>query len=1259
MVNHYSEFLKSRSKFPESSSTEGTSQEKDGKGEKKKVNANIWKINPSFNDINSLRTNLQASFVVGMDLFYGIFLYFLWGNWALSFGLSFLIMGFFVLVFHHNFFRLQHLFQYRSYDPFKDLIFWQSKQDPSVLFLTNQRDLITTGVRMFQVTVLPENVHATLESFVKGLSKDKIPYTYQVLQAPIKEGKQIESHSYEYLIYFAIYYDVSGKLTYTKLIKLIDTLQTFTHQFKHNLTSNFHHFKVPPLLGIELIDAFRSSLLRKSIPFSSMEVVDPKTRDSIISLVSRVLVILFLIISTDVILGSFSYPMILRLGVNGLLTGMLISLWWRNIFHLVRIKKKIFLKDITYLNPFADISFFRMIRFPETLFYRTEHRTVGGIKMLNLKFVHTPAYGFPTKFYHALVEAKMPYTITSLSTPLMFYRFSKEGKKELQPTIRQQLNTYLTNEIDAENWLLMRSGIWKTILTLSTNYFCTEESFHKEELLSIEMELCMRLDVLKNAFKTYYFGFETDLLQKNKLEAGLLCELCKIKSYRLNGTHLTYVLMQGTTLVSLTLIADEFKKGIETRIAAEFNTPLQLKNDVILGYTLNTEFLKQEIPFGFTLRQLHHLLITNGTVASRENLAMKMVMELIKLDEPSLIFDFTGNWSKLLRLFKDSQYEKKFWYFKLARTFEIDPLYSEIPFDEDNVSYLDYMFDVYAMCFKKDERTMEMFANTIQRNASQGHSVSTVNLDLISRPDWQKSPITNTVLNFFSEFTQQEETFFHSTEKRDQKGLHPHEFVTNDKTIILDLSQSRDFQKQCFFSFIILAKILHYLSKEQKYTPKFLFIPHLDIIFDGFYLDKNIRYGKIDKFLNSLLQKGFGLVLSCNQAHYLHPNVFNYLENVVTFKATDTRDIAVLKNQMGLEQLHGVGYYSRSRNEPYQTRYLMAMKPNEALVKRSDLYQPFPIEVMDNDLKETTPFSWDEIVSYMNTQGFDLEYTERKILERAKKTLLEKDFGDYALLVPEIIHLLESLKTVDQIGNLYANRVKDELKKAIYPKLSKITKDKKRIKEMRDEIFSLLLQQHYLAENHPKKASGSESIRTSYSVGQKFEEALDDYYTTRRNALTDVEFGVVSQESNLDNNLAENSKIQQQQEQRVKEALAKVMGDTLQWDLYQMFKYQARKDFRVCLQIAVNFLPRFLDTLYHHYYQPQYLLTSKDIETFIDFLSKQERFPFTKDQLKAFITEAKKISLEEESLERLCDIWYKKCADIETKVKNYVYTSGE
>lgn len=1231
----------------------------------------VWQINPSYKDITRKHSIIKTGFLFFLGFFYFISIYIISRKMGISIISAGLIIIIFILIFHEKFFSLKFLFQFRNLKLFSGFLFWQCDDDPSIVFYTNYKDLITIGLRIFSIQVVPENIHANLNQFIKALGHTKVPFTYQITQKPLFDSFKPEnrhcninsSKSYEIKIYFAIYYDIEGNISYNKLLGLLDKLNTYTNIIKSDFVANFHHFKISMLSGKELINGLRASFLRCEIPVKSENSqLNSKKRDRI-RLYIKALFSLFILISIDMLLSFLKFAALFRILSSLIILGMLIYIWGKDLLFRY-IKKKFFkINGIEIIDPFSDLSFFRVLRIPDTVFFQTSKNEIGGFKMLNLKYLIPPPICFPSKYYISLMKEQIPFTTTVISSPMHYYYFDKEGYKYLKQKEQRKLMRIVKNSEQEENWLLFRSGIWKTILVLSTSSHSIISSFNIEKIYELESQLQYRISTMRNAFEQNFYNFKLEALSKNKLISGILSEILKNRYIFDNGTHLNYLLFQGRELLNLIQIADEFKKGIQTRIAAEFNSPLQLENLINIGNTINTEFLEEEIPVGLTLEQLHSLLITNGSSLSREITSMKIALELIKIGYPSVIFDFTGNWSKLINVLKDSIYSDKILYFKLARTFNLDPFDSDIPFDKENINYLNYMFDGYALCFKKDERTMELFRNTIIKNARENVSHSSINLDLKIKPDWEKSPIDNTLISFFDEFTQQDLIFFHSKELKDEEKVKCQDFITSEKTIIIDLSHSKDFNKQCFFMMTILSKILHYINSGAKFIKKFLFIPHIDIIFDNLFLDTNMRYGKIDKFLSPLFEKEFGLICTSSQAHYLHPNLFNHFENFITFKATDKRDIKILSNQMSLEELHGIGYYSKSRNEAYQIRYLMSMKHDEAIMKRDDLYQSFPIKLDFNELLKFAPLEWEGIIEYMGQQGYDLEYSERKILEKAKKTLLEKDFGDYCILVPEIVKFLENLTIVDQIGNLYLSRIKEELKKVIYPKISKITKNKKRIKEIRDEIVNILIRHDYLVENHPLRASGSESLRTSYSVGSQYKKALEDYYQSKQTDLTHVTFDVIEADTDallaFEKFLKDEPKKQKDLDRKLKDAIAKEAGDTLYWELFQIHKSLNRKDFHKCIEISKTLLSKFLFRLYNRVFEVDYAITYNDIMKFINFIGTRKNFPYSKDQLNEYFEEVKDLGIEEEDLERMSNLLYKKYSEFFTNIQKFIYISGE
>ena len=927
-------------------------------------------------------------------------------------------------------------------------------------------------------------------------------------------------------------------------------------------------------------------------------------------------------------------------------------MWWQELFFQLSKGKLFKSKEIKVIDPFTEIQFYKSRKTPETIFYEIPGKITGGIKIANIYFCSPPPYCNPGKFYESINKEGMPFTVTFQLSPLNFEKFDDEGFEYLNEREQFYLLKHRKNLVQANDWLKQKAGIWSTIATYSTSVVSNSRSLNLETIDAIERRLVQQFAVLKSSFGNNFMNFTLKPLRNNLLESGLVFEALKNKFFRRNGTHLNYLLFQGKTLSFLTTISNQFKKGVETRLAAEFNTPLQLINEITVGSTINTEYLENEVPAGFLIDQVRNLFITNGTNSSRELLNQKIVVELVKAGYPSVVFDFTGSWSKIIQMFQGSIYENHFIYHKLGKTIVVNPLRSGVPYEKNNPDYLDYMFDAYAMCFKKDERTIEIFKNTILRNPDI--DVSTLVLDLTTQRDWEKSSVNETLISFFKEFSPQESSFIQHQQPQLSGTTQAHEFITNDKTVIIDLSEVKDYNKQCYFAFVVLSKFIHYLKTGEPFTPKFIVLPHIDVVFDGFFLDKKVQYGKIDKFIAPFVEKGFGTMYSASQIRYLHQNVFNFFDNIVTFRATDKRDVAVLNGQMNLENLHGVGYYSSRRNEGYQSRYIGAMKQNEAVVKREDIYQSFPVELDFEELQEANPLSWEELVSYMREQGYDLETTKKKILKRAQTTLFESDFENYSYLIEGVIKFLNNIQAVDKVGNLYKKKVREELLKILKPYIAKITKDKKREKDIIDKVFGILVSKQYLTESHPRRASGSESMQTSYAVGPHYQSVLRDYYNSRESLIIAYEpVELESEQSNLSEEDVNDPEALDSI--KIRNAITKHFAPILYFEYFTMHKNMKYKKYEKVIKTVHNLLPKFLHMVYKEYYNVNYAITSEDINAFISKFGSIQEIPFTGSDLRQYLSQIENTEVSDQiTVSEICKVSFDVYSTIFEGFRQYV-----
>ncbi|MFW9866145.1 MAG: hypothetical protein ACFFEN_08620 [Candidatus Thorarchaeota archaeon] len=1215
---------------------------------------NIWKVNPSFKHSNSSLTLIRIISLALLIVFFVCSTYILTSHLYLALGFGTAILVLFILVFHDQFFILKDIFPISfqrtiNLSPFKDFIFFFDNKDESILYFTNKKDLVNIGLKIFKVEVIPENIHASVNFFVKGLSefKNMVSFSYQVIQTPF-----IKSESIQTSIYFCVYHAVNGSFILSKLESLRETLQKLGGILRSNFTGNFHHFQISQLSGLELTNALRTYLFRIPTP-----VVDDNRRVKFTltghDLVKFTFLALLIVISGGFLL-FLKIELIYVFLISIIIFGVIIYLWWREL--LLFTSRKFWLKEDHFrlINPFSDLKFFRYRGVSDTIFISIDNKILVGIKMLNLAFTFPPSYCRADKFIQAIMNQKISFGYTCMNIPVDYRTFCKEGLDYLTEKSKSGLLKSpwrVQTKLDEINWLAMRSGIWKTMLIISTYDFEITDSLTKESFLTLEERLTLKTQLLFNAFNINFLNYELIQLSKRKLISGIQCEIFKNNVFNRNGTHLNYLLLQGKALTYLIEIVDELKKGITTRIASEFNTPLQLENYISVGHTINTEVLEEEMPFGFTREQVFNILILNGTIFSREYLSMKLISELVNSGIPALIFDFRGTWSKLIRYFKGTRFEDQFLYFKLGRAFSLDPLTSDIPYDTDNIEFLNYMYDAYRLAFRKDQRTIDQIKETISKNSSLGTRM--FNIKLKNKNTWENIPASDTLLNLFDDFTNQDEKYLKFLPSKPSETITFQKFIDTDKTVIIDLSISNEFSKQIFLMFLIISKIIHYLSSEElkAFVPKILVLPHIDLFFQRFFLDTRADYGKINKFLDPLIEKGFGFISSANQVHYLHYNLIKYFENIVTFKTRDNRDIGALSKIMNLQELEGVGYYSRSRNQTYQIRYLMSMQPNEAIVKRSDTYQSFPVCFRWEDIEECNTLEYDEIIEYMDQQGYNLRDAERTLLAQIKKTLFEKDLGGFSSFIDEVKQFLRSVEVVDQIGNLHESKLKKELKVIIYPKASKIFTTKPEIKKCRDELFNILVRQGYLVESHPNMASGSESIRTSYSVGDQYQKALEDEAEVNQPYSLEPLEGE-SEHFQMNSDQPRKHIIQKK---NMKKAIARELSNFL-FELFTVYEFVMKEDYKNALKIEYDLVRRFLIELYKHYYNVNQV-SDINLTEFIDHLLTDPHLPFTKEELKKLICQT--IDFDKNDPQSHAEEIYQFVSLFFEKIQAYIYREGD
>ncbi len=1195
-------------------------EKKSGKFSDNNDYLDIWRVNPSYRDIDTKAFTIKGSVSIVLLLAVSISLYFLTMNIFYTVSLLFPLLFIYFFDQGKRFLnKVFNLFNKAFYiHPFGDLEFFIIKDEPSTLLLINKKISSTIALRVFKVEVLPENLQPTLNQFLKSLNNSQLSFSYQVSHKPIidlrtqnrnnvEKLKEMKSHAKDDVpstisIFFSVYCHKKGILKRGRLNYLLNKVEDYSNELKSEFTANFHHTKIRLLQTKELLEAVRVTTYNIPTDFGSSELKEVPKNSYIFNIFLKSVFSLFLVILISIILFSLNFSPLLVLTIDGLFLYYLFFVWWRDVLFFFSNRTLYLYEDIKVVNLFPDTKFFQYKRFQTVIFANIQNKILIGVKLLNLGAAVQPMLAYPDKFFRAINNHKLYFNYFVNATPADERMLSKECFNHYNKKTRDQFTITMVYELEEKAVILKKSF---------------EQNFLRLRLVEV---------------------------WKDQLLNGFVSNALKTRDFNFNNTGLDYLYFQGKNLINLISISNEFKKGLETRIAAEFNTPLHLKNDLLIGKTINTEMLENEVELGFTYDQVKRLLVTNGLPEQREFTTMRIVAELIQKEIPSIVFDFSGNWSKIIPLFQNTDYKDSVLIFQLGHAFSLELLSSEMDYDPENIEYLNLFFDVFALAFKEQKRTVDLLKMAVKNNENM--SLTSLELGQEMESEFLKKNDYNSLITILQGFIDWRKFFFSHSLKHEH-DINTIDFIRNDKTIIIDLSLLEEVSQKLFVSFVIISKLIHYTKYFDDFQPKNIVIPNIDLFFDAYFIDNNANsmdYGKIDKFLATLLQKGFGFIFSANQIHYLHHNVLNYLPNIISFKAADKRDIAMLKNQMNLQELHGTGYYSSKRNNTYQIDYLMNLQEQEVIIKRADVNQPFPGIIGYKEISELDSLSPAEIISYMKRQGYNLEDHEQRIIARAKQTLFEKDLGIYVEFMEDIISFLGAISKFDKVGGLTESKLKEELLKFIRNTALKKVQGRKKITELRNSLFQILKTQGYLVEDHPRRASGGESIRTCYKVGDKYRKAVEDFYRVKGKDKSIFVPNVIKNEgsTNFRGILAT-----EPSSQPFSDEFKKVYKNVVQGfipSLYYIEFLIKEKKYQKSLNASMDFIDSLFSKLYENYLKIERLEkdNSGNRELFINGLVESKLIPYSREEIQEYVEFSRDLGLSTEGIEnkavKLCEI---------------------
>jgi hypothetical protein len=1200
----------------------------------------IWNKCPTFKDQNTRGLHAQLfGLFIPLSVMVMTF-YFATHNLVLSVEMGTFMLGLFLITFRHKFFLFCFPRTQQHVSPFGHLTFWMIPNADDILFMTNCHDGRTTVLKIFKITILPENVEGAMRTFISAMAINDTPFTFQIVQSPIlTEG--LAEGSLQTHLYLCTYLTFQGTPSKERIGEAGVIIQERGICVSNNFTANFHHARLHEMRGNDLPRALCALILKREMdsPQPSETVRKHGLRMDLPTSIVRGAVLAGMVGLSTWSMAILGASILVTLLITVGFTVTIFITWWPEL-RLLIVRNNLVQSEVEILDPFSHLTFYQFKRAPDTLFFKANQSFVGGIKAFQLSRIIFPPIINTQKIYDPLIKNKVLFGTTLMLNPVNYPTMLRKARKVLTDAALVTIRYSNKGPEEIDNWMRLRRGVWELFGVFTVMRLVPAIEWDEKSLSTLEHNLQRDATTLKHAFNAYYRNCKLEELQKNALLSGVFFAFLKHKFVRRNGSHLKHHLVQGDTISHMLRIPGTFLKGVEARIAAEFNSPICLENAITFGSVFNTEYMDVECPAGLLMDHARSLLITGGTIESRNLAIMRIALELIKEDMHIIAFDFTGSWSRLIRYFEGSLYAERFYHFILNRNIALDLLHSNLTHNIDNLSYFSYFVNAFRLAFRVDDKVVSDLNSRLTTKHGVIEDPSTALLDLQS----QENPdqMLTSFLTRYSQEMKMGSALFHTSS---HLILDPEMLMTTKKSIIVDLSAINTLPDKIFNMLVVLGKIIHYLKNSTDYVQKVIIAPRVDYIFQDYYLGHQVPpiMDLIDIFLEPFHLKGCGIISTAEQPYDMHQHAFDYFRNLITFKTTDTRDFQKLRNLMGLEELHGKGYYSKSRNESYQFRYVTAMNSDEAIMKREDVHDPFPIVFDHYQLSAHVPLSIEEVESYMQEQGFDLEDAECKLLSLAKKTLFEKDLSEVAPFIDEIKTILENLLYVDKVGGLTAEKIKEELKQLLYPKMALLKLSKKNMSTYRDRIFSLLIHHEYLVESHPTLAGGGQNIRTSYAVGPKFQQALKDEFATKGSEKSRAK--IVPFDEDLESGMNSRTSIEHHERDlplhtsnalpppsvEISATLRGVLRDTIyrdvQWELFQAFSDMEEGRWKSFETRSRQFVSRFMEHLRENAILASLLEPDATVQDAFALLESLEGFPYTKDELRSIMEDLSTLSI--------------------------------
>ncbi|GAB4329010.1 MAG: hypothetical protein Kow0069_36370 [Promethearchaeota archaeon] len=587
-------------------------------------------------------------------------------------------------------------------------------------------------------------------------------------------------------------------------------------------------------------------------------------------------------------------------------------------------------------------------------------------------------------------------------------------------------------------------------------------------------------------------------------------QLLPTTALRRGGTRLPFAAWFGAELGDLFVVPDELKKVLPTVVAAEFNTPLNLPVDLPLGRTVNTEFNSPEAPFGLSRRHLSDkVLIVGGSTWERRETASLLLQRLLPLEFPGVaVLREANTVAAVLAHARKLGLQNRVRALRPNVDFWVHlffPDQSGPPVLGEGEQFLRDVAHAAALAFRIDRRE-EAFVYAQLLDVRKQVAVD-VALSGIQEKVGEIQEANHSAVTIHAEGLQLLEQLCAGgwASLFESKGEDVPELADalrrhGDELLLVDLSQLPPEAFE-FASLLVLVK-LAWLSRVNRPSSKFLYLPGLDSFFQG-YQSPARPFSPSDPFFSwvDLLRAG-GVALwgSVGYFSYLPAVVAQDVRTFLVHRVTSPSDAREVAAATRLENFTGTGHYSPKRQDAYQLEYLARLPPGCAIVKLSDVHDPFPVE-LDSPAPSPCdhPDEAREYVAAFMEEVHGVAPPPEPEPATLAPTSLERDLLKHRSFVEAVVQFGQALaEEVRDLGGVPRTALADLLSKRVVERARSMGMDPKadawKLREVVDDLLDVLVERRYLLP-HYETIGADESMAPTYLVGPKFTEALSEYWS--------------------------------------------------------------------------------------------------------------------------------------------------------------------